>query len=679
MATISLSGRTWVGNDTINQMIDNPITTYSGRSRTYNLDFECDGVAYTSMILNKGSYGELNKHPLAYEKSDGTSVQVARGSNWSATKYKTLYFPEGGNGHTNFAVIRFLYENGTFTPEIEEMKDSELVTFSFVGSNQSILVYPYSADTHELLGECVCSATVGDSTPIELPFYKDIIYSLRTLKSYTSDATVSVPIVDGQALQGYEGDELAVDNYYRVSTESEIVFSTSNTQSNATNMRWAFGLESEEPTTSTATVITYNGSTIATLEAGQTATIKTAETEVDHDIIVKAGSGSSGGGSAEFNIAYGDTAPSDTSKLWVKASEPNKVSIATQFNTTNSFQTNIAKLPNAAFAMGTAAVGTKIYLFGGSGKSGSKLNTIQVLNTETNVISTLSATLPAGAYIGTAAVGTKIYLFGGQDSSNNALNTIQVFNTETNVISTLSATVSKVAMGIGAAAVGTKIYLFGGANGTGRYNTIQVFNTETNTISTLSATLPAGAYSIGTAAVGTKIYLFGGQGSNSLNTIQVFDTETNTISTLSVTLPKAANGMGTAAVGTKIYLFGGSDGFNAIQVFDTETNTISTLSATLPSNNTGGIGTAAVGTKIYLFGGAYMTIEDAIHSYTLAIPVEVGKILIVSSITDNLFNLINTETTQVSIGVDRVYIGNAEGNAEAVDAYLHNGTEWVAV
>ena len=631
MATISLSGRTWVGNDTINQMIDNPITTYSGRSRTYNLDFECDGVAYTSMILNKGSYGELNKHPLAYEKSDGTSVQVARGSNWSATKYKTLYFPEGGNGHTNFAVIRFLYENGTFTPEIEEMKDSELVTFSFVGSNQSILVYPYSADTHELLGECVCSATVGDSTPIELPFYKDIIYSLRTLKSYTSDATVSVPIVDGQALQGYEGDELAVDNYYRVSTESEIVFSTSNTQSNATNMRWAFGLESEEPTTSTATVITYNGSTIATLEAGQTATIKTAETEVDHDIIVKAGSGSSGGGSAEFNIAYGDTAPSDTSKLWVKASEPNKVSIATQFNTTNSFQTNIAKLPNAAFAMGTAAVGTKIYLFGGSGKSGSKLNTIQVLNTETNVISTLSAT------------------------------------------------VSKVAMGIGAAAVGTKIYLFGGANGTGRYNTIQVFNTETNTISTLSATLPAGAYSIGTAAVGTKIYLFGGQGSNSLNTIQVFDTETNTISTLSVTLPKAANGMGTAAVGTKIYLFGGSDGFNAIQVFDTETNTISTLSATLPSNNTGGIGTAAVGTKIYLFGGAYMTIEDAIHSYTLAIPVEVGKILIVSSITDNLFNLINTETTQVSIGVDRVYIGNAEGNAEAVDAYLHNGTEWVAV
>ena len=45
----------------------------------------------------------------------------------------------------------------------------------------------------------------------------------------------------------------------------------------------------DEPEEPTATVITYNGSTIASLEAGQTATIKTAETEVDYDIVVKAG------------------------------------------------------------------------------------------------------------------------------------------------------------------------------------------------------------------------------------------------------------------------------------------------------------------------------------------------------------------------------------------------------
>lgn len=37
-----------------------------------------------------------------------------------------------------------------------------------------------------------------------------------------------------------------------------------------------------------ATQIIYNGSTIASLEAGQTANVKTAQSEVEHDIIVKA-------------------------------------------------------------------------------------------------------------------------------------------------------------------------------------------------------------------------------------------------------------------------------------------------------------------------------------------------------------------------------------------------------
>lgn len=42
------------------------------------------------------------------------------------------------------------------------------------------------------------------------------------------------------------------------------------------------------------TIIIYDGETIATLEAGQTATIQTAETEVEHDIMVTAGEGKDG-------------------------------------------------------------------------------------------------------------------------------------------------------------------------------------------------------------------------------------------------------------------------------------------------------------------------------------------------------------------------------------------------
>ena len=53
-----------------------------------------------------------------------------------------------------------------------------------------------------------------------------------------------------------------------------------------------------------------------------------------------------------------------------------------------------------------------------------------------------------------------------------------------------------------------------------------------------------------------------------------------------------------------------------------------------------------------------------------------GNIEIKTSLTENKFNLINTENTQVKIGVENVYIGNENNKAELCEAYLHNGTEW---
>ena len=56
-----------------------------------------------------------------------------------------------------------------------------------------------------------------------------------------------------------------------------------------------------------------------------------------------------------------------------------------------------------------------------------------------------------------------------------------------------------------------------------------------------------------------------------------------------------------------------------------------------------------------------------------------GNIEIKTSLTENKFNLINTENAQVEIGVENVYIGNANNGAELCEAYLHNGTEWVVI
>ena len=209
---------------------------------------------------------------------------------------------------------------------------------------------------------------------------------------------------------------------------------------------------------------------------------------IKKDINIAGITGTLESGGASLNIAYGDTAPSDTSKLWIKGNEPGGLFVS-------------AKPP----------------------------------------LITLSTTLPEYyGYMGTAAVGTKIYLFGGNTSTTSfkPINTIRVFDTVSNKIAKFGTTLPTAASSIGAAAVGTKIYLFGGSSANGYLNTIQVFDTTNHTISTLSTTLPTAAYGIGAVTIGTKIYLFGGNGDTLLTTINVFDTINNTISTLSATLPE---------------------------------------------------------------------------------------------------------------------------------------------
>ena len=216
----------------------------------------------------------------------------------------------------------------------------------------------------------------------------------------------------------------------------------------------------ETPTQEKTITITENGTQEVVPDSGNVLSKVTVTTNVP--------SGSN------LNVHYGNTAPEDTSKLWVKSTEPESIEfIQDPEQQVQGLSLLDEFLPTAARGIAAAAVGTKIYLFGGSGSD--FLNAIQEFDTETKTRTTLSATLPTAASdIAAAAVGTKIYLFGGSNSSGR-VNTIQEFDTETKTIQTLSATLPTAANDIAAAAVGTKIYLFGGSNSSGRVNTIQEF------------------------------------------------------------------------------------------------------------------------------------------------------------------------------------------------------------
>lgn len=164
------------------------------------------------------------------------------------------------------------------------------------------------------------------------------------------------------------------------------------------------------------------------------------------------------GGGVSLNIAYGEIAPEDTTKLWVKTSQPQNVTVDYDIdNGVESIETLTTVLPNAAYAMGCGTVGKKCYLFGGMENNLSSY--INVFDTETNAITTLVATLPSVAsIIACGVVGTKIYLFGGHSD------VIAVFDTETETITTLSTTLPIATFAIACGVVGANCYLFGGGD-----------------------------------------------------------------------------------------------------------------------------------------------------------------------------------------------------------------------
>ena len=268
--------------------------------------------------------------------------------------------------------------------------------------------------------------------------------------------------------------------------------------------------------------------------------------------------------------------------------------------------------------MSAAAVGTKVYLFGGVvNTSGTRTDAIHIYDTTTKTVTTATATLPqAMSDIRAIAIGTKIYLIGGW-TQDGYTNIIQVYDTSAGTISTLSATLTAGISHIAAAAVGTKIYILGGyTDDMIMSDAIQVFDTTNNTLTVSAYTLPSAMAYMHAAAVGTKIYLIGGikvlNEDTALSTIQVFDTTTGTITTLLNTMVEATPYISVVAVDTKVYIFGGESNSihtNTIQALDTSANTLKRCDEVLP-NARYGIGAAAVESNIYLCGGYDATGEN---------------------------------------------------------------------
>jgi hypothetical protein len=186
-------------------------------------------------------------------------------------------------------------------------------------------------------------------------------------------------------------------------------------------------------------------------------------------------------------------------------------------------------MPNERVFHCAAAVGGKIYVFGGV-RGGWQVNTVDV--TDVDVYDPATDTwankermrAPRGMAVA-AVVNGRVYVFGGivGDLSGSPGNTADVYDPATDSWKAIPGLVARNCSG--ACAVGTKIYVMGSGYMQGILNRTDIYDTVTGTWET-GPKLSKAKYWMGANFVGGKIYIAGGSDAtwpwNSIATVEVY-------------------------------------------------------------------------------------------------------------------------------------------------------------
>ena len=413
-----------------------------------------------------------------------------------------------------------------------------------------------------------------------------------------------------------------------------------------------------------------------------------------------------------LNIAYGDTAPEDTSKLWVKCEESRDVNISSNIGTASFQMEASVTLLNRPSIRPAVQIGSKVLLYNGYGYTSHTDTTAEtfkqsghIYDLETDTFSSWSIsnqTTQYYEYSTGVCVDNTGYLCGGYNKTrynyDSSITRVYVPDTTPTGANMLSGMDTCKAY-CSAAAVGSKIYIFGGLcrksdsqtiNSVKTTSTIHMADTKLGEATRLSTLYDYG-YKAAAAAVDDKIYLFGGgyraaDGGPLYVTknIAIFDTNTYEITILDQKLPDIALGISGIAVGSKIYLFGGRWGGDLkmskdIYAFETTTGELELIGQMASAGET--VFLALWNNYIYMLTGygewnGYRSTVDRISLKTL---LDSGKLLIETGVNKNTFSLISNPAINVEVGIKNVYLGNSEGYAEKVPAALYVDGAWTEI
>ena len=136
-----------------------------------------------------------------------------------------------------------------------------------------------------------------------------------------------------------------------------------------------------------------------------------------------------------------------------------------------------------------------------------------------------------------------------------------------------------------------------------------------------------------------------------------------------------------------IYIIGGGDssiGYNHIIKYDTVNDTFEMLEQKLLSGKYKHF-SVLVDNRIYMFGGetggtAYGR-QNNLDYFDLSYPLTQNNVIITIANykDDNALPLINTEKLKLNSNISSAYLGNADNLAEKVNAYYYDGSKWVGI
>lgn len=394
--------------------------------------------------------------------------------------------------------------------------------------------------------------------------------------------------------------------------------------------------------------------------------------------------------SLELNIAYGETPPEDTTKLWVKTGGVKTVKIAGDTLTGDSLRpASVESVGSVGYTTSypiTAMVDGKVYLFGGGDATSGKLNTIRVYDPATKFTTLLSETLPMNLNgTGCGAVGKNIFIFGG-NSGGTPQKTLYMFDTEEQKITDLSDLYtghigSTGLCKISCVTIGDIIYLFGGVQSSGvGTSAIYRFNGAEKRFMGSGVNVP---YSCNQGYICSHvkdadgkdvIYVFAGGSYGSKYYIWKYYCNSQTVEQITEQSPETFFWVPACTIDGKVYIFCGG---KKIYCFDPSTEKLTLMETTTNISSTY---TSAVPFErgALIFGGSNSTVQNfrvAIDS----MPLDNGHLKIVPAIGVNPCKLIDSGIVKLSIGVKEIYKGDENNEGQPVDACVYQYGEWRSI